>query len=87
MKIHVGNLSPDVTEDDLRAAFEPFGPIESVALLKDKFKRGEPRGFAFVEIADRGTAESAIAGLNGTELRGRALTVGEARPRPEAAER
>ena len=83
VKIHVGNLSPDVTEDDLRAAFEPFGPVESIALMMDKFKRGEPRGFAFVEITDRATAESAIAGLNGTKLRGRALTVSEARSRPE----
>lgn len=87
MKIHVGNVSPDVTEDDLRAAFEPFGPVESIALMMDKFKRGEAKGFAFVEITDRGKAESAIAGLNGTELHGRALTVSEARPRPEVPRR
>jgi len=80
VKIYVGNLSFDVTEDDLRAAFEPFGPVESVSLAKDK-ATGKPRGFAFVEMPDPASAGSAIAGLNGKELRGRAVTVSEARAR------
>lgn len=84
MKIHVGNLAPDVTESDLSTAFEPFGPVESVALIKDKFN-GESKGFGFVEIPDQGRAESAIAGLNGTELRGSALRVSEARSRPRTS--
>lgn len=82
MKIYVGNLSHDATEDDLRAAFEPFGPLDSVTVIKDKFT-GESRGFAFVEMSGRAAAQSAINGLNGKELRGRRLTVNEARPREE----
>lgn len=82
MKIYVGNLSHDATEDDLRAAFEPFGPIDTVTLVRDKFT-GASRGFAFVEMPGRAEAQSAINGLNGKELRGRPLTVNEARPRPE----
>ena len=80
MKIYVGSLSFDVTEDDLRAAFEAFGPVESVSLAKDR-ATDKPKGFAFVEMSDRTKAESAIAGLNGKELRGRAVTVSEARAR------
>ncbi len=80
MKIYVGNLSHEVTEDELRAAFEPFGPVESVTLAKDK-ATGKPRGFAFVEMSDRAKAGAAIAGLSGKELRGRMLTVSEARAR------
>ena len=80
MKIYVGNLSHEVTEEDLRAAFEPFGPVESVSLAKDK-ATGKPRGFAFVEMSDRANAGAAIAGLAGKELRGRTLAVNEARAR------
>lgn len=80
MKIYVGSLSFDVTEDDLRAAFEAFGPVESVSLVKDKVT-GKPKGFAFVEMPDQAKAGSAIAGLNGKELRGRAVIVNEARAR------
>ncbi len=82
MKIYVGNLSHDATEDDLRAAFEPFGRVDSVAVIKDKVT-GEPRGFAFVEMPGGEEARSAINGLNGKELLGRSLTVNEARPRSE----
>ena len=80
MKIYVGSLSFDVTEDDLRAAFEPFGAVESVTLVKDK-ATGKSKGFAFVEMPDRAKAEAAIAGLAGKELRGRAVAVSEARAR------
>lgn len=86
MKIYVGNLSRDTTEEELRAAFEPFGAIESVALIKDKFT-GESRGFAFIEMPGRAEAQAAINGLNGKDLRGRALTVNEARPRAEGPAR
>jgi len=82
VKIYVGNLPSDVTESELRTAFEAFGPLESVTLVKDK-RTGESKGFGFVEMPDTGKAGSAIAGLNGKDLRGRALTVNEARPRPE----
>ena len=82
MNIYVGNLSFDVTEEDLQAAFEAFGKVESVKVIKDKYS-GAARGFGFVEMASKDEAKAAIAGLNGKELKGRALNVNEARPRTE----
>lgn len=82
MKIFVENLSHAVTEADLRKTFEAFGEVASAAVLKDKFT-GEPRGFGFVEMPVQATAQSAIAGLNGKALMGRALNVNAARPRPD----
>ncbi|TVL99609.1 MAG: RNA-binding protein [Candidatus Brocadia sp. WS118] len=82
MNIFVGNLSRDVTEDDLQQAFEAFGKVKSVKVIKDLFS-GESKGFGFVEMQARAEAQSAITGLNGKELKGRALNVNEARPRPE----
>ncbi len=82
MNIYVGNLSFDVNEEDLRKAFEEFGKIASVNLIKDKYS-GQSRGFGFVEMSDKAEAQSAVKGLNGKELKGRALSVNEARPRSE----
>ena len=82
MNIYVGNLSYEVTEDALREAFEEFGPVESATIIKDKFS-GKSRGFGFVEMSSKAEAQSAIDGLNGKELNGKALNVNEARPRPE----
>jgi RNA recognition motif-containing protein len=82
MNIYVGNLSREVTEDDLRQAFTAFGQVASVAVIKDKFT-SESRGFGFVEMPAKAEAEAAIAGLNGKDLKGRALNVNQARPRPE----
>ncbi len=82
MNIYVGNLSREATEADVREAFQAFGQVDTVTLIKDKFS-GEPRGFGFVEMPLKTEAESAIAGLNGKELKGRPLTVNEARPRAE----
>ena len=82
MNIYVGNLSRDVTEEDLRQAFEGFGQIASVNIIKDKFS-GQSRGFGFVEMPGRAEAQAAITGLNGKELKGRALNVNEARPQAE----
>lgn len=82
MNIYVGNLSRDVSEEDLRQAFEAFGQIESVNIIKDKFS-GEPRGFGFVEMPSKAEAQSAIDGLNGKDLKGQSLNVNEARPRSE----
>jgi len=82
MNIYVGNLSRDVTEEDLRETFEAFGKVESVTIIKDKFS-GESRGFGFVEMPTKTEAQSAITGMNGKELKGRPLNVNEARPRPE----
>jgi len=83
MNIYVGNLSHEVTEEDLRVAFEPFGQVESATIIKDKYS-GESKGFGFVEMLSKAEAQSAIDGLNGKELKGRTLKVNEARPRTES---
>jgi len=83
MKIYVGNLSYEVTEEDLRLAFESFGQVESATIIKDKYS-GRSKGFGFVEIASKDEGRSAIDSLNGKELKGRALNVNEARPRTES---
>ena len=83
MNIYVGNLSREVTEEDLRQAFEAFGDVASVKIIKDKYS-GESRGFGFVEMPDKTEGKSAISGLNDKELKGRTLNVNEARPRPES---
>ena len=82
MNIYVGNLSYEVIDEDLRQAFEVFGQVESVNIIKDRFS-GESRGFGFVEMPDKAEAESAIKDLNGKEMKGRMLNVNEARPRSE----
>ena len=82
MNIYVGNLSREVTEEDLRQAFAAFGTVATVSIIKDKFS-GEPRGFGFVEMPTKAEAQAAISGLDGKDLKGRALSVNEARPRTE----
>ncbi len=82
MNIYVGHLSTEVTEEDLRKAFEDFGQVSSTKIIIDKFT-GVSRGFGFVEMPSKEEAESAINGLNGTELMGQPLTVNEARPRSD----
>lgn len=82
MNIYVGNLANNATEDDLRQAFEAFGEVSSVNIIKDRFS-GESRGFGFVEMPTKSEAESAIEGLNGHEIKDRAVNVNEARPRKE----
>jgi len=82
MKIYVGNLAFDVTEDEIAAEFGTYGKVESVAIPSDKIS-GRPRGFAFVEMASKSEAEAAIAGLNGKMLKNRAIVVNESRPRPD----
>ena len=83
MNIYVGNLSHEVTEEDLRQAFETFGEVASAKVITDKFS-GVSRGFGFVEMPTKAEAQAAITGLNGTELKGQTLTVNEARPRSES---
>ncbi len=82
MNIYVGNLSRDVTEDDLKQAFAAFGQVATAAIIKDKFS-GESRGFGFVEMPTKEEGTAAIAGLNGKDLKGRNLNVNEARPKTE----
>jgi len=82
MNIYVGNLSREVTDEDLRQAFEAFGQVTSAKIVTDKFS-GASRGFGFVEMPAKTEAQAAITGLNGKELKGQGLTVNEARPRSE----
>jgi len=82
MKIYVGNLSYEVTEQDLRQEFEAFGGVDSVNVITDKYS-GRPKGFAFVEMASKSEAEAAITGLNGKTLKDRTIVVNEARPRTD----
>lgn len=82
MNIYVGNLAYDITEDELREAFEAFGQVTSVNIIKDKYS-GRSRGFGFVEMASKEESQAAIDGLNGKEMKEQALRVNEARPRPE----
>jgi len=82
MNIYVGSLSYKATEEDLKKEFEGFGQVESVNIIKDRYS-GESRGFGFVDMPNKDEAQSAIEGLNGRELKGRKISVNEARPRSE----
>jgi cold-inducible RNA-binding protein len=79
-KLYVGNLSFETTENDLQDLFTPHGPVTEVNLMQDRVT-GKPRGFGFVTMETKEGAEAAIQALNGQDLKGRALTVNEARPR------
>jgi len=80
VNIYVGNLSYDVKEDELRQAFESFGEVYSVNIIKDRYS-GRPKGFGFVEMPNENEARAAIKGINGTVMNGREIRVNEARPR------
>ena len=80
MKIYVGNLSYESTEQDLREEFEAFGKVDSISVVTDR-ATGKPRGFAFVEMTNDDEAKEAIENLNGKEFSSRELTVNEARPK------
>jgi RNA recognition motif-containing protein len=82
MKLYVGNLSFDTTEDTLRQKFESHGEVSSVNIIKDR-DSGQSRGFGFVEMMTKSEAESAMTDLNGSELDGKSLNVNEARARTE----
>ena len=82
MKIYVGNLSYEVTEEELRQEFQAFGEIESVSVITDKYS-GRPKGFAFVEMPTVSEGQAAIAELNGKVLKERTMNVNEARPRSD----
>lgn len=86
MNIYVGNLSYEATEDDVRSAFQAHGEVGSVSIIMDKMT-GRSRGFGFVEMPDSAAAQAAIGALNLQEVRGRAMTVNEAKPRAEGANR
>jgi RNA recognition motif-containing protein len=82
MNIYVGNLSREVTDEELRQAFEAFGQVASVNIIKDRYS-GESRGFGFVEMPMKTEAQAAITGLNGTSLKEQPINVSEARPRSD----
>ncbi len=86
MNIYVGNVSYELTEDDLKQAFEAFGQVTSTSIIKDKFS-GRSKGFGFVEMPNEAEAKAAIEGVNGKDLKGRAVKVNEARPRPDRPSR
>ncbi|HKX60722.1 MAG TPA: RNA-binding protein [Verrucomicrobiae bacterium] len=81
-KLFVGNLSFDITENDLQDAFAAHGTVLEANLMLDRVS-GRPRGFGFVTMSTPEEAQNAIAALNGRDLGGRALTVNVARPREE----
>ena len=82
MRIYMGNLSSEITEEELRQEFEAFGEVESVNIITDRIS-GRPKGFGFVEMASKSEAEAAVAGLNGKTLKERTIVVNEARPRTD----
>ena len=83
MNIYIGNLSYEVTEEELKQAFEAFGEVESVNIIKDKYTN-RSKGFGFVEMPNDADAQSAIDDLNDKDLKGRTLKVNKARPRTES---
>jgi len=85
MNIYAGNSSHDVTEEDLRQAFEALGQVESVNIIKDRFS-GESRGFGFVEMPSKQEALTAIKDAEGKDLNGRAIRVNEARSRSKSGD-
>jgi RNA recognition motif-containing protein len=82
MRIYVGNLPYSVTDEDLRDVFGEYGELASAEVIKDKFS-GQSKGFGFVDMPSNAQAAAAIKALHETDLKGRKLTVNEARPRPE----
>lgn len=86
MKIYVGNLSYEVTEDELRQEFAAYGEVASVSIPTDKYS-GRPRGFGFVEMGSKSESEAAMSGLNGKVLKERTIVVSEARPRSDDSSR
>ena len=85
-KLFVGNLSFEVTQDDLRAAFAVYGPVSSANVVMDR-SNGGSRGFGFIEMPWQAHAMAAIQGLDGTDLKGRSINVSRARPRSEGGAR
>ncbi|MBD3178322.1 MAG: RNA-binding protein [Candidatus Latescibacteria bacterium] len=80
MKIYVGNLSYDTSEDDLRKAFEAHGEVDSVSVITDRHS-GRSKGFGFVEMSDENEAKDAMENLNENDFMGRTLKVNKARSR------
>ena len=86
MNIYIGNLTYEVTEADLKQEFEAFGEVTSVSIIKDTYS-GKSKGFGFVEMPKLTEGQAAITGLNGKQVKGRAVTVNGARPKGEGGNR
>ncbi len=86
MNIYVGNLAYNVSEEDLKTAFEAFGEVTSANIIIDR-QTGQSKGFGFVEMTDDGAAEEAIGSLNETDMDGRRIKVNQAKPREERPRR
>ncbi|WP_246117850.1 RNA recognition motif domain-containing protein [Adhaeretor mobilis] len=86
MKLYVGNLSYNTTQETLEAAFAAHGDVGEVAIINDR-ETGRPRGFAFVTMTNDDQARTALEAVNGLEIDGRTVTVNEARPKPERSRR
>jgi RNA recognition motif-containing protein len=86
MNIYVGNLPYSITESDLRGSFSGFGEVSEVKLITDPYS-GKSKGFGFVEMDNNSQADAAIKGLNGTDMKGRNITVNQARPKSERPSR
>jgi RNA recognition motif-containing protein len=84
VNIYVGNLSYQVTDEDLRTAFQNYGEVSSATVIMDKFSN-RSKGFGFVEMVREEDAEAAIKEMNNTDLKGRQITVNQARPRTEGS--
>ncbi len=82
MKLYVGNLPYNTSEEDLKELFSPYGAAENIALISDR-ETGRSKGFGFVEFQNDDEAKAAIDALNGHDFSGRALVVNEARPKAE----
>src|SRR4030042_2808076 len=82
MNIYVGNLAPEVTEEELKQEFTAFGKVTSVSIIKDKYS-GQSRGFGFIEMPSITEGQAAISGLKGKTIKDRTLEVSEARPSSE----
>jgi RNA recognition motif-containing protein len=82
MNIYVGNLPYSVTDADLRETFAQYGSVDQVNLITDKFS-GDSKGFGFVEMNNNSEADAAIKALNGTDMKGRNITVNQAKPKSD----
>ena len=82
MNVYVGNLNYDLSEDDLKKAFEEFGEVTSAKIISDRYS-GRSKGFGFVEMSSDDEAKAAIEALSGKELNGRTMVVNEARPKTQ----
>ncbi len=86
MKIYIGNMSYDTTEENLRQSFGEFGEVVSVNIITDR-DSGRPKGFGFVEMGSKEEATAAIEALNGQDMNGRQVNVNEAKPRTDSGSR